>query len=60
MSQGLHQHQGSIKMKCIPTDFPNHLPQKCVAVNWSKKKCFLLKGFDKLQNKKGWTAAKCG
>ena len=32
-------------------------PKKCCAMNWSKKKgCFLLSSYQKIQNKKGWTA----
>lgn len=32
---------------------------KCVGINWSKKKCFLLKGKLRLKKKKKFTAGKC-
>ena len=31
----------------------------CAAINWSKKKCYLLSSASKLEKKKGWTAGIC-
>merc|ERR1711936_764213 len=38
--------------KCKTTD-------GCVAINWQKKKCFLLSGFKKLVKRDGWYAGYC-
>ena len=31
----------------------------CVAINWSKKKCYLLSEASNLEDKRGWTAGMC-